>query len=189
MGADLYIESIHNVWRKEWEPRFHGACRQRDNATSPSERERLQEEVAKVYAEEFEQPVEDVGYLRDSYNDGSVFWYLGHSWWQLAKPGADGFLKGSRRRGIVRGYIQPDVAEAIANGCTIEPGPVIEHLRRLHERDEASRAEWQAGYRRKPFRAPTDLAEWESHFRQGQLRLVQFFRHAARLKEPIRASV
>ena len=90
MGADLYIEKLFRPQHNKVRPKFQKACKARDKfyeshggdahrtATYGNEEyKRLQKEVDKWY-----NLLYDVGYFRDSYNESSVLWQLGLSWWK-----------------------------------------------------------------------------------------------------------
>lgn len=78
MGADIYLKSIFDKNEAEIKPLLDAAVQRRDNATTDTEREAAQQEVAKYYDALYAK-----GYFRDSYNDTSLFWLYGKSWWQL----------------------------------------------------------------------------------------------------------
>ncbi len=82
MGADLYIEKIHQPVVQKYEPLFEAAVQRRDRLPRGSqEANAAQEEVTKYYDLMF-----SAGYFRDSYNATGVLWRLGLSWWQDVIP-------------------------------------------------------------------------------------------------------
>ena len=86
MGADIYLKSIFDKNKAEIEPLFDAAVQRRANATTDTEREAAQQEVAKYYDALYAK-----GYFRDSYNSTSLFAMYGKSWWQLSYDD-DGYL-------------------------------------------------------------------------------------------------
>ena len=82
MGADLYIEKLHQPLRQKYAPLFEAAVRKRD-ALPPKSRKAwaTQKEVTKYYDLMYAQ-----GYFRDSYNVSNVLGRLGLSWWVDVKP-------------------------------------------------------------------------------------------------------
>ena|SRR5579859_2672101 len=82
MGADLYIEKIHQPLAAKYEPLFSEAVRRRDSLPKNSkETEAAQREVTKYFDLMY-----SAGYFRDSYNATSVLWRLGLSWWEDVIP-------------------------------------------------------------------------------------------------------
>jgi len=83
MGADLYLRSITNKARAEYEQRFYEACRERDLLPiGTPEWNTKQDEVNEL----FDRLYPDDGYFRDAYNDCNLLWQLGLSWWQDIHP-------------------------------------------------------------------------------------------------------
>lgn len=82
MGADLYIEKIHQPLVEKYQPMFKAVVRQRDRLPPGSpEAEAAQALVTKYYDLMYSD-----GYFRDSYNGTSVLWRLGLSWWRDVIP-------------------------------------------------------------------------------------------------------
>ena len=101
MGADLYIRSVSEVVRKIYNPLFEAAVVKRNRLQAlglVDEAAKAQEEVSKYYS-----LTNSEGYFRDSYNNSSIFWMLGLSWWELAEQGV-----------IKNGNISPDNAYLLA---------------------------------------------------------------------------
>jgi len=85
MGADLYISTLYEKQRAEWQPQFEAAARWRDSLKAGSkEYRKAQARVEKCYEKMFEQ-----GYFRDPYNDSDLLWKFGLSWWQDVVPMLD----------------------------------------------------------------------------------------------------
>lgn len=85
MGADLYINKIHEPLRAEWQPKFDAAVAQRESAVTEEGRAAAQ----KLVDEAYDKLWGGDGYYRDSYNGTSVLWRLGLSWWQDVEPDID----------------------------------------------------------------------------------------------------
>lgn len=78
MGADLYINKIHKECQTKYSPIFDAAVKLRDSLPKDSlAADRAQGEVEKAYDLLYSE-----GYFRDSYNESSLLWTLGLSWWQ-----------------------------------------------------------------------------------------------------------
>jgi len=82
MGADLYINGF-DKYRAKSEPLFNVAVEERNKLQrgTPEYQEaqrKVEEAYDTVYSSEW--------YFRDSYNDTSVFWKLGLSWWKDLEP-------------------------------------------------------------------------------------------------------
>jgi len=86
MGADLYIEPIFSQNNKKYSKLFEIAVQERDKEYEKNgntkQGELLQEKVTEYYNKMYER-----GYFRDSYNNSSLFWKLGLSWWELDRAG------------------------------------------------------------------------------------------------------
>src|SRR6266498_1706026 len=82
MGADLYITSLYESQRQQWEPEFEEAAKRRDSL------ERGTEEYRKAQAkvEECYEKMCERGYFRDPYNDWDLLWKFGLSWWDDVIP-------------------------------------------------------------------------------------------------------
>ena len=90
MGADLYIQSLYEPNRAQWEPRFEAAVERRDSLLEGSmERAEAQEAVERCFDQMLSQ-----GYFRDPYNNSDLLWQFGLSWWTDVIPmlDADGRL-------------------------------------------------------------------------------------------------
>jgi len=101
MGADIYLMSEYTKNKKKYESDFKKACNNRNNALiimgyrtqselwekgSNEMKEKysaLQEEVTRIFDLMYSK-----GYFRDSYNDSSLLWKFGLSWWELVRKNA-----------------------------------------------------------------------------------------------------
>ena len=81
MGADLYIGSLHEKAVEKYQPLIDKAVGKRDKATTDKEKERWQKEVDRLWEEQNQD-----SYFRDSYNDSSLLWQIGLSWWGDITP-------------------------------------------------------------------------------------------------------
>jgi hypothetical protein len=86
MGADVYLQSVSNKCREEWEPKFKHAVAARDRHPRGSKTaDKLQEKVMEAYNKMFGE-----GYFRDSYNSYGLFANLKDmSWWRDVIPMLD----------------------------------------------------------------------------------------------------
>lgn len=82
MGADLYINSIHDKAREKYLPLFNEAVAKRDRTKSEKQKEKYHKMVKKYY----ELLYSDNGYFRDSYNGTCLLQTLGLSWWSDISP-------------------------------------------------------------------------------------------------------
>ncbi|MEJ7735770.1 MAG: hypothetical protein WKG00_42095, partial [Polyangiaceae bacterium] len=64
MGADLYLDSLHEPTHRRYEPLFYRWAKKRDNAKSDQAREAAQQQVSRYF-----ELMHSRGYFRDSYND------------------------------------------------------------------------------------------------------------------------
>jgi hypothetical protein len=92
MGADIYLTSVFEAHNAKHKARFEEAVQARnayDLAVQTSvllsrdpavmaKKNELQEKVSEAYEAMYAE-----GYFRDSYNETSLFWMLGLSWWEL----------------------------------------------------------------------------------------------------------
>lgn len=85
MGADLYITKITDAADKQYRPAFDRACQERDEYLKLCNMAKS-EKMQKVIDETYRKMLPDDGYFRDSYNDSSVLWQFGLSWWKDAIP-------------------------------------------------------------------------------------------------------
>lgn len=73
MGADLYLKSITDKARAEFEPKFNEAVK-------------LREEAQKLVDECNDMMKPENGYFRDSYNASNFLWFVELSWWEDITP-------------------------------------------------------------------------------------------------------
>jgi chaperonin cofactor prefoldin len=85
MGADLYITSLYERQRQQWEPQFEEAAKRRDSLERGSEEYRK----AQAKVEECHEKMNECGYFRDPYNDWDLLWKFGLSWWEDVIPMLD----------------------------------------------------------------------------------------------------
>ena len=67
MGADLYLDSLHQPQCDRYAPRFEQWVRTRDRAQNAADRNKAQHQVEHYYDKMYE-----CGYFRDSYNSSSL---------------------------------------------------------------------------------------------------------------------
>jgi hypothetical protein len=93
MGADIYLKSVSDAAKAQWQPRFEAACSARNEYAQRVERHTGQppgdddlenKKLQQAVSEAYEGMYPDDGYYRDSYNATSLFGVLGLSWWQSA---------------------------------------------------------------------------------------------------------
>jgi hypothetical protein len=97
VGADLYIQSLHEANEKKYRPRFLEYIRRRDQAKTDAARKRFDNLVWDTYDR-----MHTGGYFRDSYNDSNLLWQLGLDYWVWFAGHLD-----------AEGYLQPDQATAV----------------------------------------------------------------------------
>jgi len=161
MGADLYIKSISDERKKQFEPLFEAAVRLRDLAETEVQRQIAQEQVHKYYDEMYAD-----GYFRDSYNLTSVMARMELSWWNdvgpmLSKKTSNlSPRKAKRLLEIIRErQIQALTVDEIRNaGGTIDDGE-------------------------------NTIANWVQFWIDQRLELIAFLEKAISLKEPVYCSI
>ena len=82
VGADLYIRSLYDKQKKEWEPHFNQAVQERDKLTRGTPEYEQADELVWDYYERMNVS----GYFRDPYNGWDVLWKFGLSWWEDVLP-------------------------------------------------------------------------------------------------------
>jgi hypothetical protein len=176
MGADLYIQSINERVKAQYDRPFHDAVTARDRrhkelvdeGKTPEEATKetasLQAEVSKYYSLLW--GASNEGYYRDAYNATSVLAQCGLSWWKDvgALTDEDGLLHPLK------------AAELIA---MIEANPL--HL--------PTREELVARHARVDDIGPNSLKGWHEYFEKERGELLAFLRRAIALNEPIRCSL
>jgi hypothetical protein len=158
MGADLYISSIHERGYEEYKPQFDAACERRNACTfGTPEYLAAQEEVTKYYDLMFD----EAGYFRDSYNNSSLFWVLGLSWWNDVIPLLDEEnllpLEGARR-----------LRSEVAQRAEIMERKIAQHEPPFHEEDRE---------------------DCITYFRSKLARFMAFVDRSLELQEPISCSL
>ena len=93
MGADLYMVKGYHEHAAKLRPAFDAAVKARNDLpknAAPEAKARAQAKVDRVYKRMYPEHL----YFRDSYNDSSVAWRLGFSWWTdvIPKLGKGGVL-------------------------------------------------------------------------------------------------
>ena len=161
MGADLYIRSLSEACRKQWEPVFNAACRKRDKfGRGTPEGDAAQKEVNEAYDKMFAE-----GYFRDSYNATNCLNRVGLSWWADVVPlcnkkGQMGIRNIRKfRKMITDAKLEPMTKEQLlANHATVDDGV-------------------------------NSVEAWNKYYADGIKELLAFLDKALELKEPIDCSL
>lgn len=166
MDADLYIVSIYDKFKEDWEPRFYAAIAKRDALrVNGDDYNQAQSRIEAIHDEKYELPVGQVGYFHDSYNSHSLAILLGWSWWQDIRPLRDN-----------DGYIQPNNLASFRKIADCEPALTMD--------DWAEQAnitfEPEGEYSRRA---------WAEYYLQCQQRLLAFIDLAIARHEPIMTSL
>ena len=82
MGADLFIRTLFEEHRTQWERRFDRAVARRDRL----QRGTAAYDAAQQHVEFCFEKLHERGYFRDPYNDWDVLWKFGLSWWTDVIP-------------------------------------------------------------------------------------------------------
>jgi hypothetical protein len=163
MGADIYLNSVHEPARKKAERNFDKWVKARDALPPGPEKEKAQEKVEHYYDAMYEH-----GYFRDSYNGSSLFWMLGLSWWGLSEELCD-------KEG----------------NLSIENAKVL--LDRLRNTSvDALFPGWEAAKREEgwPFDDDENSPEaWAQHFKDKKARFEALLEQSIELNEPLYWSV
>jgi len=97
MGADLYLHSLYDEQKKQWEPEFERAVKARDAlAEGTAAYKEAQQRVEHCFAKMYEG-----GYFRDPYNPVGLLLKFDLSWWQEVGDLQD-----------EGGWLQPDATRA-----------------------------------------------------------------------------
>lgn len=81
MGADLYINSIYNIQRQQYEPKFNHWVSVRENYKNAGKTKAVKKAQKQVW-KYYDKMNGDEGYFRDSYNDSNLLWRFELSWWK-----------------------------------------------------------------------------------------------------------
>jgi hypothetical protein len=120
VGADIYLCDKR---REDLDARIHAWINEpehQDISTRLGTQEEREErsmlhiwsggidETSKALAKEYQQ-LKETHYFRDSYNDTSLFWMFGMSWWHLSENGAiddNGIMRGEDIRLLLEHYYE-----------------------------------------------------------------------------------
>ena len=162
MGADLYIEKIHQPLFEKYQPMFEAAVRQRDRLPRGS----AEAEVAQALVEKYYDRMFADGYFRDSYNVTGVLRRLGLSWWRDVVPLCTKAHK-----------LRQDKLRTFREMVTRAPLhlPTKEELQNEHARVT------EAG--------EDSLEAWHRHYRERRDQLLAFLDQALALNTHIRCSL
>jgi hypothetical protein len=164
MGADIYLESKSNACFEKNKPLFDAAVKGRDSLgkhVSKKEKDEAQALVNKYYNAMYEE-----GYFRDSYNDSSLLWQLGLSWWT-------------------------DVGELVNKKGYMPVTKMKKFKTMLEDRDVAIDLGKEEKGTQWGFADCTEaqLKEWYDHFQEKKIELIKMVSVAIELKEPLRCSI
>ena len=156
----MYIESISNKLKAQYEPEFQDAVAKRDATNDTQEKERWQKKVDEAWDKMYD----NSGYFRDSYNSTSIMAQLGLSWWSNVGEMLD--KKGYLRVPAIRLLYEmisnaefnlPTEEELRDNNCQINEENTVE--------------------------------SWHKYYQEKRERLLHFLDTALRLEEPIYCSL
>ena len=159
MGADLYINSLYEKAQEKYRPLIEQAIKNRDKATTPEEVERWQKEVERLREEQ-----DQDGYYRDSYNDSSILWQIGLSWWGNVTPLLD--KEGCLPLAKVKWLLDKVKAWKVPS-----PGK-IKFKNPLSQGDETF-----------PPLSEEDMKDWHEYFTKKKRRLEEFLIRSIELEE------
>ncbi len=170
MGADIYLTSVNDKAKAEWEPRFQAAVKARDTyrGADPAIKAMLQKPVEEAYEGMYRE-----GYFRDSYNCTSLFWLLGLSWWEIVEKGE------LKKR---PGYLSLKAAKALLYRLQTELKVTDE---RFAEWEKKQRARYGASFKSEEGHPD----KWKAMFREKHADLCALLRLSLKLREPLRCSV
>lgn len=181
MGADLYIEVLHEQHKAKTEPAFQLACTKRDkhikeHGCSLRYDRAGEQRSACVTLDQLQRTVDtaakamwddDPGYYRDSYNNSNLLWRLEYqddkgpsSYWSDIKTDRHGNMSVRRAKAWLKA-VQGATIRPVGND---EPGTWSEKL------------------------TPKQRKEWDDYFIQKKAKLEAFLQRAVDLKQPIRCS-
>jgi hypothetical protein len=192
MGADIYLESLNDEHRKQHEPLFKTMCARRDafidkHGRAVIDRDpKLSKQVAKLQeyvSEAYEILMDSPGYFRDSYNDTSLFWLIGLSWWELG----DHYLDEDRNLPIANAKRLLEMMQAA------EPG-FDEMFDEWVEKKRAGKKKGVDGalYDEKPWTfkgKENGVEDWRKMFRTKLDRWIELLKRSIEMNEPLHWSV
>ena len=198
MGADLYIESIQDKLKKEWQPWFEKAVMVRDglhvasellpksSALKPISKRRAKKneaqggdtlnmdtvrDTAQEVVSFFYDKMYEQGYYRDSYNLSNLLWVLGSDYWQTFAKLLD-----------KEGNMQVPQMEEFINWLEAHKVPEFDAFTKQCLGGDAKDG-WESWFKQEK---PEDI---HKYFVQKRERMLAFFRLALQLKEPVRCSI
>jgi len=172
MGADLYIEAVHEPIEKKCRPLFQKAVTERNRLGALGDKkgeESAQKRVDRLYKRMFSK-----GYFRDSYNHSSVLWRMKLSWWKDVGP------KCSKKDGNLDiGGVQWLLEQ-------VQSRPLKKLT--LEEVQKPSSMDGNRGWD-EPKATQKDVDEWNRYFAKRKRALVAFLKQAITLHQPITCSL
>lgn len=160
MGADLYIRSLNDPIKKQYEPLFNEWVEIRNKCINEKAKDEAQEKVSKYYDLMY-----SAGYFRDAYNGTSILNQLGLSWWQDVSKLLD-----------KEGNMSPKNAKKLLAKIEDKPLPKITGVWLMANHCAVD------GDQNSP-------AAWEKSFAEHKAELVSFLKKAIELNEPIECSI
>lgn len=160
MGADIYLNSVHDKNCKKYETQFNRAVQLRGQASSVVSHEQHQFMVDKYH----NLMNSSDGYFRDSYNNSSLFWMYKMSWWDISEELCDN-----------NSYL------------SIVNAKVLMHRIIEIKHDHAMNA-WLEQQHNKPSSTTTEW-EWRTYFAKKREDILTLLRSSIRLNEPLVFSV
>jgi len=193
MGADIYLPSVNERHEREHRSLFDQMVLNRDHLiTKLGGRDkvmrdpRLSKQVDKLQqyvGEAYEILTESPGYFRDSYNDTSLFWVLGISWWEIA----DKMLDEERNLPI-------EHAKELLAFMETERETFDETFAAWVEKKRKGKKEGVDGalYDEKPWKFDTEggsVEDWRKMFRTKLDRFIELLKRSIEMNEPLHWSV
>lgn len=134
MGADIYLQSVHNSCMKEWRPKFYEYVQNRDATSNQETKAKWHEKVEHAYTKMYE-----FGYFRDNYNSYGLFAQTSLSWWRDVLPMLDenGYLPISQAKKLKEMLLQESINLSAAQQTANEQNdkePKIEHYEERRQR-------------------------------------------------------
>ena len=184
MGADIYLRSVNDKAKEEWQPKFDEAVNERNQLikrigeqnvvykdgelAGPPEVVEAQKKVHEAY-----EGLYDQGYFRDSYNNTSLFWMLGLSWWKLSDDlDEDGTYPVEKAKELLKRFEDGDAA--------FNENAIRDKLKEGDNFNEDGTSKHEGG---------NTLDEWVGYYRDKHQRWIDLLKQSIELNEPLYWSV
>lgn len=192
MGADIYLLSVSEPCKAQWDPKFHAAVAMRDALPRGS----VQAETAQHYVGEAYAAMYSGGYYRDSYNSFGLFPQLVHasgehagdslSWWRDVKTDKKGFLSITRAKAVramvasAKLVLRPEVIDSAAR--ELDSYPIMNEAETAALADKLAKRRFTAAQKAK-------IEETYAMYEKERADLLALLDLSIAKREPLRCSL